>query len=682
MLEPYLRLELDAINPEASAASFESILHSLLKLPPLMQLHWSTRLDIMNHLTRLCTELAMHLNAQGQLIRVGAGLKDKCDALIKAGSSPAQISCGLLCRTSLELAMSEVRKDSRFTAWAQELMEPLGKYDQSEEVESAVLLCLKKIHTVRPVLDSSMLKTSTVWLSVLSAIIANETGLTFNSDDQLLRSLASSQIEFSVDVLRVLSTKPKLTPADIRVAQASIIFASKLSQPSEELLDICIALHPALLMGEPAELKNLTSIHISRLAINLATDVAEVWLKYLIGKLEKPAPAIVKSDAAIALAELLFGGVEDTITDRVPSSFFNKILPTLVSSTTDSRVNSWYINLLACRFGSRRGPSFPTEVVSESRFGKDWAFGQLISSLASAKNPVKIGNQLMTLTCLKLLPRLDWDQLLSRFDIDISMAFISEHVVAKLHTGGIFISPSLLKMLKDNLLIISTASRSRLLTKLVDILPFVEQSDHELIVKSLLGSASGTAMLPTFELFSCLYPSLLEKPLFFDQLAVEVLSDSSRVSRKVYCLACSILDVEKPSIICSFLQLVRLSEARDWDMRRIICLVRASVVYPCGFLEAVVEELAIVPAEHRTDLLVKILELALVDTDLENTLYYLFIGLIFRWLEPVHNALFQRDKDFFVGIAWRCYEEMNVEVKDWRKFSKRFAQLGNRWDHF
>lgn len=657
MLEPYLRLELISLSPEIPVESAESILTSLLKLPSLMQLHWSTRLVILDHLIKLFTELVAHLNAHGHLGAVASRLKDRSDVLVKSGSSPAQVSCGILCRTALELALSKVHKDSRFVAWAKELKEPKGKYDQSEEVEAAVLLCLWRIHKIHQVIEATMFKSNTSWLSIVSSLIATDTGLVYSNDPL--------SCPFDMELLESFSKKPKLTPSDVQQAQALIVAASKIHNPTESILETCMSLHSTLLMSEPADLKNLSSIYISRICHRLPEDIAEVWLKHLIGKLEKPAPAIVKSDAAIALTELLFGTSTGLI-ERVPSSFFAKIVPTLVSACTDSRVSSWYINLLACKHEHRSDPSSPVLEATENRFGKAWAFGQLLAGLSTSKNSVKSQNQLTVLTRLKILPRFEWDQLLARFPSNMTVPFVGCHVVTKLVTGGTFISPGLLKLFKENV-------SSKHSEKLAEVIPFLEIADREYIVKVLLRE---DALLSAFELFSRLYSGKVAKPTFLDQTAIDLLSDPSTVKEpKVYQLASLILDLDTPNVVCTFLQLLQ----PDLDMKRIVALIRDPSLYQYGFLELVTQQLSKLPPNSRTDLLVKILELALIENSLEEAMYELFTGLVHCWLDPVHRSLFSGDS---MGVVYRIYEEMRVEFEDWRRLGKRFAQLGPHWDSF
>jgi len=645
MLEPYLKLQTYRLqsSDDVTVESIEQMLNGLSELPSLMQLHWSSRLDFFKSLSELVHLSLQNLNAQGRMTSFLDYFFQRLSILINAPTSPSSLASALLIKTCTDLSRSQIVRHPSYMDNLDVIVKLSGQYAESEEVEAAVLLCLFEIYKTAPsdrvksILMNRM-RSSSTWLSLLSAFIRKTIKPASMGDTLDVFSATACEGDPSqLALLASLADKAQLSVEDVRTLQALSILASNF--PSSALLDQLKSIHPKVVLTEPADLKNMISINTSDVARLIDTDTAEIWLKYLIGKLEKPAPAIIKADAAIALNRLLFSQPGELI-ERVPVSFFLSTLPALISATTDSRVNSWYIILLSNYLPNHDDTiSSQTSEEVDSRFAKGYAFGSIIEGLGHTKNPAKISNLFRCLASLKAVPRMDFSPLLSRLkETVLVLAFVLGHVATPLATGGHYVSPSLFSFLRDNLDTFDLDSFQLLCTALPGFLMHVEKSVQAEIVTALLLRLHAfddmKATLTCLQMLKSLLESGFEKLADLDQIVISVLpSPSSSVGlyRPAYSLSSEILDLDTMMACPLHIHLKIIGLLRDsalFDMKSLASLLQSPHAYDQAYITPNTLELACLPDDHQADLLVRLLDICILDPSLESGI----AQMILRWI--------------------------------------------------
>lgn len=709
LLEPYLLLQAEKIRhvERQSVEGVEQILNELTNMTSMLQLHWSTRLTIFEPLVTLVHDAFVYLNASGRMNKILEELGGRLRSIMDNPSSPASMANALLLLTAVELARASIAEDDRYLNMIQMIVKLTGRYTDTEEVETAIIISLWKLFSKSKNEKAKLvllnrLKTSnnSTWLKLLSSHVLDQVD---QSATDIYSITASNSTCIDIKVLKELLNKNQLGPEDVQCIQANVVMASNKSALTVDELEVLKSLHPKVLVSEPVDLKNLFSISLSKAATKMDPEEAEMWLKHLISRLEKPAPALIKADAAIALNRLLFVS-QNEIVARVPASFWSSTLPTLISATTDSRVNSWYILLMTnyhCH--GARAVSAAVSASADTRF-HGTVFGCVVETLMTTNSPTRTQNLLSCLCALKILPRFNWLPVLERLPSSKSLlALISSHVVAPLATGGHYVSPSLYKCLLGLIDSLDVPGISFLADSLAPAILHLEKSQQSEFLTQLIIRASGfyQCRLAVMKLANGLLEKGMERFEVAESLLLSLLpavpTGSVEDYRALFKLASRLLNVDEmsESSLKTYLKLMRIFE--NFDMNALVELLQIEDLYaPLWLQSAALELVGSVPEDKTVDLFVKCLEICLVNPAVEPYVCRLLRILSVLCIDKAHRQIFlpTSHQEYFtqmtvscdiplsdelVSLCYRHFEQTRMSHEDWKRMRKRLARLESRF---
>lgn len=625
LFEPFVRLQLHRLaTADVPADEAEALLGQLEGLPSLMQLHWSRRLVLLHPLADLVHSLLAHLTAAGRAPL--PALEARLAAAAAASSSPSALAAALLLRTCVERARLLASSDpARAALWARQLA--ASQYDPrfagSEEAATAVRLSLLLLQQAgAPTPPPPRLPPGTPWLALLDAHTGPRAPGPMPADVPAALQ-CSSPFDLAA-LLRPYAEQAALSPADTR--QVQVLAALAAHGAPAAAIDLLREIHPRAVLAEPADAKGLIAVCISRAAAASSPDAAEAWARHLVGRLEKPAPAILKTDAAAALHQLLFEGG----TPAAPfAPFFTTSLPALISATTDSRLASWFLLLLASYAGRPDPAGTPPAPASANRFGRETALGLCLAQLESARHPARAANVLLVLARLRQLPRLAWGPLLAPHPAAAVLPLALAHVAAPLATGGVFVSPPLLEWLKRSIPALDRPGLLALLGALPTAAAPLEAADQAQVATAILlhGRLREDAALLEAALLaiSALPHASLDPQLVLASLHEPV--DVSPALRRAYAIAATLVPAEDASAKG---RLLRLCTAMDQPpparTKLLLPLLREPGLHP-----ELVRELVALSAAERSDLCIRILETLLIEPAESAVLLGLLQALLCQW---------------------------------------------------
>lgn len=589
-------------------SEIKSILTALLdQLRSLMQQHWSTRLTINDLLTSTVHVCVQKLAQLGKLKDTYEHINSVLDKSLKC-DSPSGIAAAILLRTALELGKSGVSGDmTAVRAWSSSYQTSFDpQFAENEEIMTAVILSSHMMSLPPP--NTTKSKWITFMTESLSDSQESSQLIVADNFDQAYQMLKNCQISDMDD------------------------------------LEIAKTIHARLMLAEPAETKNVLVILISKAIWE--EEVAMNWAKHLIQKLEKPAPAIIKADAAIGLVTLFKNSLVPGLILKFKASL-RTILPALNSSTSDSRLNAWYSLLLAQSLSevASNGPSHGES--EDNRFGKS-TFGLMIDDLKVTKNPTVIYR---LLAMLKTVPRLSWT-----LDPAHCQDFVLAHVCTALPSGGHYIHPDLLACLRLNIDKFYLDSFWRMAHHFI---PHLDASvQAELIQAALkpnvlfeaLQSCNQMNLSPPAQLLS---PILPMPTSYDDQSWIPIYG--------ILSTAYSDEDIFEPWQK-AIIDLIRAGN----DLKKIVECLKSDPSHESDVpFHAAVLLLTPIPEAMQADLLVRILDLTIIDPKRKHSLKLLIEHLVLRWLDPVRQAIIGDP-----GLAWKSYE-LTLEPEDQRRLRKR-----------
>lgn len=262
---------------------------------------------------------------------------------------------------------------------------------------------------------------------------------------------------------------------------------------------------------------------------------------------------------------------------------------------------------------------------------------------------------------MKMQPRIDWNHLLITMGAN---KFAAKHLVTILSTGGQYISPSLLAHVRTHSDQIDCS----------DIIQYLERPHQIELLHKLVHQRIDMDMVRIMK--------GMEKPEGFDELLESLLPDPFGPVdewKPAYLAVSQIVD-NADNI------LVNLFKAGD-NLKAITSLLpRIGDIYPIvGF------QLATIPESVRVDLIVKILETALIsdETYQLEKLVHILLG---QWLEPslaalavpveMHHFYLDRSSTLppvdleprTVSVLWKHFIS-RLDHDTWRRLHKRLSKL-------
>ncbi len=664
MLEAYLLSKTYQFNNNPEVITIDAFLE-ILNIPSLTQLHWNTRLNIPNALIGLLQVGLFHLQSSGHLGSILEQLKKRI-SLNLTSTSPSVLAAAILSRTCLEISRSRLSHDqTACELWAKELSCTVTR---SEEVQTCILQSLNIL-----ALHGSDLKLPSISGTKLIESFIYESSSDINPSTPIEAIVSKNALHPD---LKPFVEKASLSTADIQTIQIAVIGAAKETN-NLELIDTFIKLHPKMVIGEPADMKGLFSIHASRYATKLTYEKAAVWVNYLINKLERPAPAIIKIDACMALNTMLFESRSNNFIS-LTCRFFLSSLPTLISATTDSKLNSYFF-LLMVKFLLNNSDKSSLKLKSGNRFPKGSSMELIISTLESTHLNHRSVNMFTLLSTLKILPRYNWANILNLHPIALTGHFVVSHVVSSLPNGGKYVCPHLLSTLRTNLVGFNFDQKKLLIESFTKIIPYLEKSEQSSTLIELVMETYKVDLAETYRQVNRLLECGLEKSAELTEVLTSIIPNAEGPLdgwRSAY--------LEASKIILD-IPIMRLYKDHE-DLKALSGLLPDCV----DFVELFALELSDLSESKQCDWLVKLLDTAVIYPDISEALRKLFVCCICFWLDKFtrttlcsvdslpyfrKEVICEFSVDSFACSIWKSYEDQ-MQLEDVQRVTKRMIPIG------